>query len=385
MGKKNIVIIISSLKLWWWAEKTACMLSKTLNVNKYKINYLTLYKSDFNYSYKWNNYCLCEKHTKNILYKLFKLLYRAYKIKTYCKKNKIDTSISFMEESNFSNILSKKIFLNKSKIIVSSRNNSLMKNKIYKILIKLLYNFADIITTLSKEERYNLIKYFNINKDKIFVTYNWINIDDTLKQSEYLIEENELFDNWKFTYINIWRLTKQKNQKMLLNSFNELNKKYTNTQLIILWEGDLKEILIKKCESLESKNNIYFLWIKKNVFNYLKKSDCFVFTSSREWFWHVLIEAMACDLPIISTQCTAWPIEILDSNSNLNFNTKFIDGVKYWEFWLLTPVANWKELTRAMEIMYIDTPLREKYKNKSKKRITYFWINTVIKSWEKLF
>ncbi len=187
--KKSILIVISSLKIWWWAEKIACWLWKLLFEKEYNVHFLTFYNFKKLYEFKGENYCLNEDHSNSLFIKFFKLFIRAYKINKLCRNSNISTSISFMEESNFSNILSKLLFWNKAKIIVSSRYNSLKKIFLLRIWIKILYNTADYIVSVSKKEKYYLSKYFWINTNKIKVIYNFVEKDK--------INELKLEDLWE--------------------------------------------------------------------------------------------------------------------------------------------------------------------------------------------
>ena len=128
-----------------------------------------------------------------------------YKIKQYCKKHRFDTSLSFMEESNFSNILSK-LYGNNSKIIVSIRQSTHAWNLGYKFLIKLLYWFSNKIITVSQEEKKNLEQTYGIWKHKIQTIYNPIDIakinklkTKSLWKHQFLLDLKQsiwLFFNW---------------------------------------------------------------------------------------------------------------------------------------------------------------------------------------------
>ena len=54
------------------------------------------------------------------------------------------------------------------------------------------------------------------------------------------------------------------------------------------------------------------LGFKENPFSYLSRSDVFVLSSISEGFSNVLVEAMACGCPVVSTDCPTGPGEILD-------------------------------------------------------------------------
>lgn len=378
--KNKILIVISSLKLWWGAEKSATQVWNELYKKWYEISYLTFYQSEKKYDFLWKELCLNEKITTNIFKNIFKLFYRAYNIKKYCKKNKINTVISHLEEANFSSIISK-LFLNKSKIIVVNHSNPFnqpfLTRKIFPI-----YNFSNLIISVSKESKNIFIENFWINESKINVIYNMFDIVTINKLSmEKILSYDLLFKENIFTFINVWRTTKAKNQKLLLESFDILNQKYNNTQLIILhWDWELEENLKNQRELLLSKENIHFLWNQKNPFNFLKNSNCFVFSSIFEWFPMVIPEALACSLPIISTDCPTWPKEALNNSNNISFNP--VKDIFKADYWILVPNNNLIKLYEAMEMIYLDENLRNFYKKKSLERSKDFDINNIIKKWE---
>lgn len=377
MNKTNILVVIWSLKHWWGAEKIASMIWNNLYDEWYNIKYLTFYNACEKYEFKWEELCLNETLSENIFVKILKLFIRAHKIKKICKNEKIAISLSHMEEANFSNIISKILFWNKSKIIIQIHQPIEVWWKLYKIMIKFLYNYADKIITLGNQEKFNLVHIYNINKEKIEIIHNPIDINKiNILTDEDLADYKYIFESWKINFINIWRLTFPKNQALLINVFKKFNKKYNNTQLVILWEWNLRYEL----ESLIwSNKNIYLLWNQINPYKFLKKSHLFVFTSIYEWFWIAIIEAMSCWLPIISTDCPTWPKEILKKEIN-NFSE--VKEISLDDYGILTPVFDENIIFQAMEKIYLDENIRNYYKEKSLERSKDFDINMIMEKWK---
>lgn len=377
---KNILIIISWLKIWWWAEKSATMVWNGLYEKWYNIKYLTFYEAKEKYDYKWEEFCLNEKISNNPLINFYKLLKRAWQIKKYCKKNNIDTVISHMEHANFPSILSK-IFWNKSKITSVSHNNSLNKENYIQKLIPFFYKKSDIIVPVSKEEKKILQEKFWIKEEKILPIYNMFNISNIQEKSkEDLLKYKNLFNNWKFTFINIWRLSKPKNQQLLLNSFDKFHQQNPNSQLIILWDGELKEELQTQQKSLSSKEDIHFLWNQVNPFKFLANADCFVLSSLWEWFPMVIPEAMTCWLPLILSDFKTWAKESI-MNEIQNFDE--VKNISKEEYWILVPVDDENSLSQAMQDLYDDKDLQEYYSKQSKIRAKDFDVENIISEWEK--
>jgi len=129
-------------------EKDFFYFNLTKNEKKYLLhniiikNRLMSWKSMLHNLNKWKYFSLNEKISKIFLINIFKLFKRAYQIKKYCKKNNINSTISFMEEANFSNILSKILFKNSINIYISIHSNLNRKSTAYKNIVKKLYNFS---------------------------------------------------------------------------------------------------------------------------------------------------------------------------------------------------------------------------------------------------
>ena len=345
---KNILIIISTLKKWWWAERIASSLWTNLSKKWYNVSFLTFYNKKDKYEFKWNYYSLNQTliSSKNsIIKKIYFLLFKRISwINKVVKEKKIDTCIWFMEEANFPLILSK-YFWNKSKIIVSVRSNPLTRSQLYKKTISFLYPKANKVVPVTKVMN-------NILKDDFSITntttiYNLHDIKLLLKKQEEKLEEkyNYIF-KWKwFIFSTIWRLNEAKWQWHLVRSFKKVVENYPDSKLIIIWEWELRNKLEKLIKKLKLEKNVFLLWLQNNPLQFIKKTNCFVFSSLWEWLPNTLIEALTINLPIISTDCETWPREILDPDLDIN---KTIQYPHYWKYWILvkTPKKEfiWKDL-----------------------------------------
>lgn len=362
--KKKLSILIYSLALGG-AERVVSILAKELD-KKYDVtivlmNETVLYKIPKNI----NIYFINRSHSNESgMKKLFMLPIIGLKYKHFCHKNNIDISLSFMNRPNYAALFSK-IFGNKAKIIISERSQpslqyqSGLQGWINKILIKSLYPKASAVIANSIGNSSDLNKNFKIKN------IHTINNPIDLANIEYYSKENDIIKNDTFTFISVGRLDVGKNHSIIIDAMKNINAK-----LWIIGEGKLKESLKKQIEELNLTNKVFLLGHQKNPFKYMSKADCFVFSSSHEGFPNVLIEALACGLPVISTDCQSGPREILAPNTD---STKQISNeMELCEYGILTPINDCKILEETMLYMLENKNIQNTYKLKSKQRSSDF-------------
>ena len=131
-------------------------------------------------------------------------------------------------------------------------------------------------------------------------------------------EKNSIVAKYKqFTFLNIASLDENKNHKLLLNSFS-LSFKNKNIYLHIAGEGTLLDELKELALNLGIDKQVKFLGrlSQDKAKEEMSKSHCFVLSSKYETFGVVLIESLACGVPIIATRCGG-PEDIVDKRNGI--------------------------------------------------------------------
>jgi glycosyltransferase involved in cell wall biosynthesis len=82
--------------------------------------------------------------------------------------------------------------------------------------------------------------------------------------------------------------------------------------LVILGRGNKKKELKSLAERYGVRDEVRFPGFVDNPYKYMKHADVFALSSKREGLPTVLIEAMACGTPVVSTDCPSGPAEILE-------------------------------------------------------------------------
>lgn len=178
-------------------------------------------------------------------------------------------------------------------------------------LIKLFYRYADEAVAVSPSSAKS-IHEFSKYKKKIRVIQNGLDLEGIKEQAKEFVAHSWINNNKIKLLVSMGRLSHQKNFPLLLKSFSMLSniKPY---RLIILGEGSEKETLKKLAEELNISKYIDFYGFTKNPYPILTAADLFVLSSNWEGFSNVVIESLACGIPIVATNCPGGPADILSN------------------------------------------------------------------------
>jgi N-acetylgalactosamine-N,N'-diacetylbacillosaminyl-diphospho-undecaprenol 4-alpha-N-acetylgalactosaminyltransferase len=316
-------------------------------------------------------FCLDQPVGGNGLLKLLKLPILAMRYKKYCRENNIEASLSFLKRANFINCLSKMMGL-KSRIIISERtylSNYLdmiggFGKTTTSLLTKKLYPKADLIIANAGLIKKDLEENFNIHKE-IGVIHNPVNIP-AIKEASRESVDPALFPN--FTFISVGGFRKEKNYELLIEAFNRI--KDLDCNLLLLGKGEEEDKLKGLANRLGLTSRIIFAGFDNNPYKYLAKASCFVLSSDFEGFPNSLQEALACNLPVISTDCRSGPREILAPDTDINKTLQ--DEIEVGKYGILVPVNNPALLEKGMRLLYTDRALRENLSLKAHERAMDF-------------
>ena len=179
----------------------------------------------------------------------------------------------------------------------------------------------------------------------------------------------------KFIYFCCGRNHPKKNFKILIKAAIHLRRKSKDFLIMITGNNTRKLIPMIKKNNLDDvfilNDEVPFLDNKfrfpnKKLLLHFKASDVFVFPSNLETFGIVLIEAMACGLPIITSNAEGC-----------------VDVIDRGKFGLIFKKNNVKDLVSKMNMMRVKN-IHSKYVLKSKIRIKDFALKNIIREYKKL-
>ncbi len=167
---------------------------------------------------------------------------------------------------------------------------------------------CDHIIALSRGVACDLQKRYPVPDEKLSVIYNAAYDEEVVSGAGEALDlprpEGPLL-------VACGRLSVQKDYPTMLRAFARVCKDVPAT-LWILGEGPLRGELEALASELGICRQVDFLGFRENPFRYMAAADLFVLSSAWEGFGNVIVEALACGTPVVSTACPFGPSEILN-------------------------------------------------------------------------
>lgn len=169
-------------------------------------------------------------------------------------------------------------------------------------------------------------------------------------------KRKELGLDGKFVMGHVGRLSYQKNHKFLIEIFNELLKKESESLLLLVGVGEKEKELKIQVENLGIEDKVYFLGNRTDVNELYQAMDVFVMPSFFEGIPVVGVEAQFADLPCIFSDRV--PKEV-----KFNFKTIFVK--------LNSSTKNWIEAIEENKKAVRDLEKSSLYNSKYNIKVSY--------------
>lgn len=130
---------------------------------------------------------------------------------------------------------------------------------------------------------------------------------------------------------NIGRMVWQKNQKFVIDVFNELQKTNKNYRLLLIGDGPLKDSLMHQCKELGIEKLVMFIKNSNQIAEYYQAMDCFLFPSNYEGLGMVAVEAQIAGMPVIASTQVPLDAKISDKFKQIGLKEEINVWVRYIE------------------------------------------------------
>ncbi|GJL77354.1 MAG: N-acetylgalactosamine-N,N'-diacetylbacillosaminyl -diphospho-undecaprenol 4-alpha-N-acetylgalactosaminyltransferase [Nitrospinaceae bacterium] len=369
MVRKKLLLIIPQLSRGG-AERVITYIASFLSQEKYEIS-LILYEKKGGFLDQLPKNVRIFDFKKQAPWDFIKLICLTRKV---VKEAEPDVVLSFLFFSNIITGLSVVFLKRKFRLIFSERNylpeylRKIRFGWIKKWLTIFSYRRADLIVPNSKVSGAALEKVFNVPAEKIRTIYNPIDLESVISRSQEDVT-HPFFAGGHQVIIGVGRLEEQKRFDRLLRAFAVVRKKNENARLVVLGEGKLRNKLSEWVSQQNLNPSVEFVGSQENPYAWISKAELFVLSSDFEGFPNVLLEAMACETPVVSTDCLSGPSEIITHGEN----------------GMLIPTQNESALAEAIHELLNQKELRHKFSKEGRKRVEQFKMQEILPQYEALF
>ncbi len=176
------------------------------------------------------------------------------------------------------------------------------------------FRAADRVIAVSSGDREGLFACHNVDPEKTFIVPNSVDIARVDKLAGL---HSPNWDHNQFHIVLAGRLTHQKGHRYLIEAMDQIVHKQglKQVQLHLLGQGELESELKDLVRLRNLEEHIEFAGFIKNPFPYLKAADLFCLPSLYEGMPLILLEAMACGVPIVASDCPSGPRELLENGN----------------------------------------------------------------------
>jgi glycosyltransferase involved in cell wall biosynthesis len=180
--------------------------------------------------------------------------------------------------------------------------NKPLKTKVLVSLELLFYKWFSKVVGVSEPIKQVLVSQ-GVPEKLVEVVPNGVDLhimDNRLLTRQKIRASLDISDD-TFVLINSGRLTKQKAQSVIIDAAKILHEKNMNFLVLIVGEGELQAPLENQISTLALNHNIKMLGFCSNMDEMLVAADCFVMPSIDEGMPMSLLEAVAAEVPVVST------------------------------------------------------------------------------------
>jgi glycosyltransferase involved in cell wall biosynthesis len=178
-------------------------------------------------------------------------------------------------------------------------------------VVRRLYPRADAIVAVSEGVADDLARVARIPRSRITVIHEPIVTEELFAAARAPVEHPWFADGEPPVVLAAGRLTAQKDYPTLLRAFRAAREQRA-LRLVVLGEGEERGRLEALARELRVAPEVDFAGFVANPYAFMARASLFVVSSAWEGLPTVMVEAMACGAPVVSTDCPSGPAEILE-------------------------------------------------------------------------
>jgi glycosyltransferase involved in cell wall biosynthesis len=238
----------------------------------------------------------------------------------FLRAEKPDILLANVDLNNVAALLAKALSFSATQVVICQHNsmasafndgeNSLYRHvpSFYRLLAPLIARAVGVSAGISAELR----GLSRLPDDRVLTINNPVIGPDFEMRSQEAADHAWLEQTGQPTFVTAGRLVPQKDHATMIRAL-AIHRRRLDSRLIILGSGPLNEALQDLVAKLGLTGSVDFLGFRANILPFIRRADAFLLSSRSEGFGNVIVEALGCGTPVISTACDYGPGEILDN------------------------------------------------------------------------
>jgi len=247
-----------------------------------------------------------------------RMLMSVSKLAKYLRAEHPDALIAAMTHSTAASVLARS-FARKDVKVIATEHNTMskvvanthgLKYRFMPTWSRWALNSADHIVAVSSGVADDISLHTGVPRFRFHVIYNPVVSDELYVAAQEPLEHPWFKKDEPPVVLAVGRLDKQKDFPMLLRAFR-LVRDSRSARLVILGEGPDRSRIESTLRQLGLEDDVALPGFESNPYRFMRRATVLALSSAWEGFGVVLVEALAMGLPVVSTNCTYGPSEIL--------------------------------------------------------------------------
>lgn len=233
--------------------------------------------------------------------------------------------------------------------------------RVFETVARAAYPGVDLIAATSAGVADDLVTNFGVRREQIAIVHNPVDVSAVESSAAEPLDRALQIDDDVPTIVTAGRLADAKNLPLLVASLEVLATRL-DFRAWILGQGELEADFRRRLSAAGLDNRVTLLGFQSNPWKFMARATVFVLTSRYEGFGNVLIEAMACGLPVIATA---------------SYGTREI--VQHGDSGLLVEAHEPEAVAAAIEKLLTEAPVRTRMRTAARARAREFSVPTVVR------
>jgi glycosyltransferase involved in cell wall biosynthesis len=234
-------------------------------------------------------------------------------LRRYLRRERPDVLFAAMTNANVVGVLTRALAGVETRLVLTEHNTfgvrPGLRDRVTAGLAAVLYPRADRVVSVSRGVADSVVSGTNVDGERVAVLYNPIDVEAIRAAAAEPLADAEAMDG--DVVFTVGRLAAAKDHATLLRAFRRVHERRPWVRLVVAGVGPKRAELEALADELGLADAVSFVGFVDNAYATMAAASVFVLSSKHEGLPTVLLEALACETPIVSTDCPSGPREIL--------------------------------------------------------------------------